>query len=192
MLTFEPEAHVYAWNGKRIPSVTQVLDRLHDFSHVPMEVLEAAKTRGSNVHSACQFFDEGDLDESSLEPSELGYVQAWQRFCAEHHPNWSMIETPLYHPVFCYAGTPDRIGSILSGGVRIDAQVDIKTSASSHPVWGVQTAAYNAAANFTGRRFTCQLRANGTYKLIEWSDPTDWPVFLSLINLSNWTRKHNL
>lgn len=197
MLTFNADLHEYRWRGKVVPSVTQVLDGLHSFAGVPWEVLEAARARGTAVHTACQFFDEDDLDEDRLAVDDWDiwcYLQGWKAFVRDTEPNWSVIESPFYCPALGFAGTPDRIGEFTFRGQRMTgATLDIKSSASSHPTWGVQTAAYaHLAKTGGGPRFTVQLEPHpdGRYRLLEWKDPHDWPVFVSLMTLHNWRAKH--
>lgn len=183
-LTFDPVQHEYRLDGAVLPGVTSLLDKLHSFAFVSYDVLEAAKERGGFVHLACQYHDEGDLDESTIRPEHQAYVKAWQRFVQDVEPEWSDIERPVVHMAMRYAGTPDRFGTIKLRGRRIRCQVDIKTSSTSHPCWGLQTMAYNhAAGRATDRRFTVQLKPDGTYRLLEWPDPTDWPAFCALVTL---------
>lgn len=194
-LAFDEASHSYTLGGVKIPGVTSLLDLLHSFAGVPRDILEAAKKRGSAVHLACEFHDLDELDEPGLQqmsPHIWGYLQGWKKFLADHEPNWTAIEQPIAHQAMRYAGTPDRFGAITYEGQRIeDAQVDIKTSISSHPCWGVQTMAYNQAAGHPrARRFTCRLRADGTYKLDEWKDPNDWAVFVSLLTLHQWKQRN--
>lgn len=194
MLTFDEPTHTYRWKGVVVPSVTQVLGGLYSFAGVPLEVLEAAKERGSDVHLACQLFDENDLRDESLTDEVRGYLKGWQKFTRDCAPVWSAIEKPVYHQGMRFAGTPDRMGRFFYQGLLIDpAQVDIKTSAASHPCWGVQTMAYNhAAGQLAARRFSVQLRPDGDYRLVEWKDPGDWPTFVSLMTLRNFKERHNL
>lgn len=196
-LEFNAERHEYRLDGVVVPAVTHLLDRLHDFSAVGEACMATARERGGSVHQACHFFDEHDLDEEMLiqtRPEVAKYLDGWKLFVSECQPNWLMIEQPVFHPTLRYAGTPDRFGGLTVKRKRIDlAQVDIKTSAAAHPVWGVQTMAYNHAAGFPGvPRFTVQLRPDGTYKLLSWEDPQDWPVFMSLLTLNTWSRRHGL
>lgn len=190
MLTFDEEQHVYSWNGVEKPSVTQCLNKLHDFNMVPAEVLNAACRRGSYVHTLCEFHDQNDLDSSSI-GIYAGYLDAWIAFCADHKAVWQGIEVRGYSERYGFAGTWDRHGT-LNGSPFV---VDIKTSQSSHPVWGMQTSAYRQLIAETdpswmlARRATVQLRPDGTYKFIEWSWNADWPAFLALINLINWSKQ---
>lgn len=191
MLTFHEPTHTYRADGVVVPSVTQVLAGLHTFAHVAPDVLSAAALRGSNVHMACQFLDEDALDESQFTGEELSYLEGWKAFLADHQPNWSAIEVPFHNRSYGYCGTPDRIGNMLLDGTRHNVVIDIKTAAASHPTWSLQTAGY-AQGDRTMRRFTVQLSPAGAYKMIEWTDSSDWPIFVAAVTLNRWTRKNNL
>jgi hypothetical protein len=190
MLTFDEELHEYRWDGIVKPSVTQCLSRLHDFGMVAKDVMEAACVRGSYVHSLCEYHDQNDLDPSSVGIYQ-GYLDAWIRFCADYKANWAGIEVRGYSERYGFAGTWDRHG-LLNGMPWV---VDVKTSVASHPVWGLQTAAYRQLLAerdpywLLARRATVQLKPDGTYKVIEWNSPDDLPVFLALISLINWSNK---
>lgn len=202
MLTFDPDPHVYRWRGAIVPGVTSLLEGLHSFAHLPPGILEAARERGTNVHSACELYDLEDLDEDDLHrnlPLTWRYLQGWKKFVRECEPNWSLIEQPLYSKGFGFAGTPDRLGTFKRAGVDVGrAVVDIKSGATSHPIWGVQTAAYKELARgmdplmADARRFTIQLTAEGDYRLLEWIDPFDWPLFVGLTNIHKFKEKHKL
>lgn len=194
LLTFNEEHHVYLYDKVAVPSVTQLLEGLHSFAGVPWDVLEAAKERGTAVHLATQYYDEDDLDEATLTPQVAGYLEGWKKFVRDCKPKWLAIEQPVYHPLLRYAGTPDRFCNMTVKGVDIEnAQADVKTALDSHPCWGVQTMAYNHAAGSPGsRRFTVQLRPDGGYRLLEWTDAQDWPVFVSLTTLRTWKTRHAL
>ena len=189
MLTFDEESHTYRHGDKVVPSVTQCLSKLHDFGMIRKDILEAACQRGSFVHTLCEYHDQNDLDSESI-GIYGGYLDAWIQFCADHKAVWTSIEQRGYSERYGFAGTWDRSGT-LKGSPFV---VDIKTSAASHPVWGLQTSAYRQLlaesdpAWLLARRATVQLKPDGTYKFIEWSNPQDWTTFLSLINLINWSK----
>ena len=196
-LTFDKDSHTYRWQGVLVPNVTRLLQALHSFADVPLDILEAAQDRGTDVHSMTQMFDEDDLDEARLKierPDLHTYLAGYRKFLRDATPNWRSIEEPVFHRTLRYATTPDRIGEIKFEGKRVpDAVVEIKTSLSSHPVWGIQTAAQaNAAGRPTARRFSLQLFPDATYKLREWPDPDDWPAFVSLVTLNTWKIRNHL
>ena len=186
MLTFDEAAHAYRWNGLLVPSVTQILRPLYDFSAIHPAVLENKRQIGTAVHLTCELIDQGTLDAASISPEIAGYVVAYREFLQAKRPEWAMVEARHYNPSFQYAGTLDRAGD-MDG----PALLDVKTGPESAAI-GVQLAAYQKAANLppNTRRYSLHLRADGTYRLIEHTDRNDWPLFLSLLNLHNWKVKH--
>jgi len=201
-LTFDEASHTYRWKGSVVPGVTSLLGSLQSFANISPDGMEAAQERGTDTHNACHFYDEEDIDEAKLlaaQPDVWARLQGWKRFLLDCRPNWSLIEEPLYHEGLRYACRPDRIGELTLNSIVVpNCVVEIKTSASKHPVWGVQTMAQAKAFGlpYEARRFTVQLLIGadglGTYKLEEWKDPTDWPVFVSLVTLNQWKRSKNL
>lgn len=190
-LQFDADAHRYTHQGKVLPSVTQIITGLHNLGAIPKDVLQAACERGTAVHLACELDDNNDLDESSLDDTVRGYLQGWRRFKSELTPIWAMIEQPMADTILGFAGTPDRYGMLNDGRWWV---LDIKTSLQSHPVWGLQTAAYAHLVTLLSQkqtlRGTVQLRPDGTYRLIPWLSIQDWPAFLSLVTVNNWRKNH--
>lgn len=189
VLTFDEATHTYRFGGQVVPGVTSILAPLTDFSRVPPHVLEAAANFGKAVHRACELDDLGELDEATLDDALLPYLQAWRKFSAEHAVQWDQIEQPNYHATLRYAGTPDRFGKV-NGRPTV---VDIKSTAQLYPSVGPQLAAYaNALQNPYADRLAVQLKADGTYVAKPYKDPTDWPVFASLMTLRNWCARHSI
>lgn len=192
MLTFDQPTHAYAWNGVRIPSVTQILQPLMDFSMVHPDVLAAAQEFGTFVHATCELYDLGQLDEDELDPQLRPYLAGWKKFCSDSGAEWDVIELAEYHEKHGYAGTADRKGIAFAG----PAVVDIKTAATLSPAVGLQLAAYKnlgATASLPKtKRYALQLRDDGNYRCTEYSDPSDWPTFLSMLNVRNWAAKHSI
>lgn len=197
MLTFDPSLHEYRWNGRTVPSVTQLIGRLGPFAGVPPEILEPARQRGTFVHAMTEAFDLDDLDVEALPPQFKGYLDAWQRFLSECQPNWSSIEKPIYSERHDFAGTPDRVGTIATTRLtRSEPSVfDIKTGKQPSRYWGLQTAAYRTAliergeVPATARRYTIQLFDDGRYRLLPWNDPDDWRTFAAINTLRIWTER---
>lgn len=193
MLTFEPEGHVYKWDGIVKPSVTQVLQRCHSFGFVDAATLEAAQDRGTYVHALCELDDLGELDEDQEREGEFfGYLLGWRKFMHDYRPNWAVIEQPFFSESMDIAGTPDRGGALTTIGPD-PWVIDIKTSAAKHRVWGMQLAAYRRmVAERMGsiwhlaRRGSVRLAADGTYKFDEYTDKRDLSAFLGLTALLDW------
>lgn len=189
MLTFDDATHTYRFGGQVVPGVTSVLSPLTDFGRVPPHVLEAASQFGKAVHRACELDDLGELDEAALDASLVPYLQAWRQFCADHSVEWEQIEEPAYNNTMRYAGTPDRFGLVKG----VHTVVDIKSTAQLYPAVGPQLAAYAQALKVPhAARLAVQLKADGTYTAKPYTDPTDWPVFASLLTLRNWCALHSI
>jgi hypothetical protein len=104
---FEAEGHRYE-NG--LESVTGILKsegfidtRFYD---------EWSRDRGSGVHLATAYDDQGELDEETVDPEIDPYLEGWRKFKAESGFIPQQIETPMMSTVYRYAGTPDRIGEL--------------------------------------------------------------------------------
>ncbi|WP_431068232.1 hypothetical protein [Ralstonia holmesii] len=191
-LRFDEAKHEYFVRGVRYPSVTQILAPLVDYSQVPRAVLERARKLGQAVHRMTELYDLDDLDMDDLADELRPYLTAWIKFRAETGFVPESIEKRLYHPALRFAGTPDRSGLIN----RRRAVIDIKKMLYLGPVIGLQLAAYKELFEKNGThvedRYALGLRADGTYRLQEFKDKTDWPTFLSLLTTRNWREKHGI
>lgn len=194
VLTFEEATHTYRFGGQVVPGVTGILKPLTDYDSVPANVLHAASEFGKAVHMACELDDLGELNESALDPALAPYLAGWRKFSADHQVQWQLIEKPVFHSLLRYAGTPDRIG-LVNG---IGTVVDIKSTAQLYPSVGPQLAAYQKASDTEPnkpkavQRMAVRLKDDGTYEAKTYTDPTDWPVFASLLTLRNWCALHSI
>lgn len=190
VLTFDEATHTYRFGGQVVPGVTSIIAPLTNYGSVPAHVLEAASLFGKAVHRACELDDLCELDEAALDPALVPYLQAWRKFSADHAVEWQEIEQPVYHATLRYAGTPDRIGTVKGGS----AVVDIKTTADLYPSVGPQLSAYANAKNLPPyvQRLAVQLKGDGSYVAKPYTDPTDFPVFASLLTLRNWCARHSI
>ncbi len=192
-LVFNPEKHRYTLGGIVLPSVTQIIQEagLVDLSHIPADVLRRASDFGTAVHKATELYDKNDLDEETLDPSLKGPLQAWIKFVIDLKFKIEEIEPLMYSRKYMFAGTPDRIGTIL----RDKALLDFKTGPTLPRSIALQTAGYTCMYNEARgnadrikRRLAVQLLENGSYKIQEYKDKTDERVFLSCLNVVNWKR----
>ena len=198
VLQFDQASHTYLLDGVRVPSVTQILKPLYSFVGIPPAVLAAKAALGTAVHRACELLDRDDLDEDSPEGRAAlvplaGYLAGYKKFKAEKKPLVMENETQLFHPVYRYAGTIDRRLGI-EGHVW---DVDLKSTVAMSPIVGIQTAAYTEMFKAHGRterarRGALQLFPDGDYKLHEFTDPSDFSVFLSLLTVQRFKERHSL
>src|SRR3954464_13759709 len=108
VLRFEADTHQYFLDpeGVELPSVTHLLERAGfiDWSHVPYRVLESARRRGTAVHQALHYLDDGDLDENTLEPEIHPYVMAYLRFKRDAGFEPELVEFRAHSIAHRYAG----------------------------------------------------------------------------------------
>lgn len=192
-LDFKEVGHEYRYNGRLIPSVTQILEdnRLRvDLSQVPPAVLERARQRGVAVHLATHFDDEGSLDEGTVDPIVWPYVQAWRAFRKARSVEILEMEQRRVHSTLGYAGTSDRIASVDLGRRRGLALIDLKTGDQTGV--GYQLAAYqelyrNAIGEFpVMARWSVVLHPERRipYTVHEFDKVRDWRVFRSALDLT--------
>lgn len=180
-LTFDDADHAYYLDGRRVPGVTTLLDRA---GIIPAESKQwwtpEARERGSDVHTAIHFLNEGDLDRASLRPAIIPYLDAYESFVSDLRVNVLAAELRLGHRVYRYAGTLDLLCWIWIGGRFRFAIIDFKSSANFHGWHAVQVAGGYAAlvkANCTSLGLDAKslpdyyaivhLTADGKYRLIE-------------------------
>lgn len=191
-VAFNEADHTYTLAGRRLPSVTEILDPLNELDGIPRDVLAAAAAFGSHVHLACHLHSEGRLDRAALDPALEPYLGAWESFLAATGAKVIASEARVSHPIG-YAGTLDNV--IEWRGRR--HVVDIKTSAAVPRTVGPQTAAYREAwlqehkrdLSLSVIRYCVHLRPDGTYRLHKLADPSDWSIFVSTLNIWNWRNR---
>lgn len=194
-LEFEPLSHSYWFEGERVPSVTHIIRPLEGYYRMSETLLRPYAERGSAVHELTERWDktplEDDFDPEQV-PSELrGYLLAWINFRNDFDFAPTHIEHQVFHPRLFYAGTIDRVG-VVRNQLSI---VDIKTSAKLGPAVGVQLAAYQHALEseeeVTGR-YAVQLADDGTYRVVEYTNPLDWDAFRGCLALHTWQEQHRI
>lgn len=188
-LTFDEPTHIYRLDGVVLPSVTQVLDfagKRDDFSRVSASTLEAARQRGVAVHAAAHYHDDGDLDESTLDPIVRPYLEAWKAFVRERQVEMLALELIVAEPALGFAGTIDRIARMPG----YDAVVlDIKTGTTAGA--NLQTAAYAKLAatlrvirnpfRIARMAVTLHPESRVPYRVHPYRDSHDWPEFLEAL-----------
>ena len=152
------------------------------YEGIPDAVLNRKAEIGTAAHAASFYYDEGDLDESSVDPVVLGYVNAWKRFRRESDFEREFIEYRGVSEVdgMKYGWTLDRTGPLF----KRRSLLELKCTANVEPSWGPQTSAYEMAVrrigNYAGpfrRRIAVWLKPNGTYRLISYGEVQDFQIF---------------
>lgn len=191
-LTFDADKHEYRSGSRRLPSVTEVINRIMPGFQADEYYLK----RGTFTHHGCALLDQGELDWDSVSPAILPRVQAWQKFRCDWPAQCMAIELPLSHRLYQYAGTLDRALRSTKGELTI---VDLKNSVS--PQVRLQLAAYSLLwkDHFPKQpvRMACavELCDDGTYRTL-WLDSFELrrceQVFIAALSVFGFMTKHKL
>jgi hypothetical protein len=193
-VVLDEATHAYTVDGRRVPGVTEIIgaNGFYEFPFTSPADLSYKMMLGHHVHKACELYDLGTLDWSTVREEVGAYVQGYVAFRSDH-PDWLVLENErlIYHRVLDFAGTLDRI-------YRIDALrtlVDIKIGVDL-PAARLQSAAYAAAYNLAEdnrldrlrSRRSLHLRSNGSYHLVAHEGAQDFRAFCACLQLYHWKR----
>lgn len=191
---FDQERHEYTdlRDGARVVSVTQVLNGvgLVDYSRIPESILSHKAEIGTAAHAACHFFDESDLEWSTVDLEVEPYVRAWEKFRRETDFEPRLIEHRGISEIdgMRYGFTVDREG-LFNGRPTV---CELKCTAGEEISWPIQLAAYELALrklDGTARaRLVIHLRPNGCYSLINFTDIKDYQIWKCALSLEWWKR----
>lgn len=166
-ITFDEKTHTYEVDGKKYPSVTQILDLLsyEEFGKIDKSVLENASKRGTAIHEATEALDLGSV--ADVDGETEPYVQAYMDFCRDYKPNYFGIEEVVANTQQGYCGTIDRYGKM----GETEFVLDIKTVASPNRLTyikvALQTYLYSLCVDYENPKlFALFLRKDGTYRLL--------------------------
>lgn len=189
-LQFDEERHEYSVNGRVIPSVTQIISAvgLYEFDFVSRETLAVAAERGRIVHQCIEWYERGELDESSIDPELSGYFKAWLRVRKENFmPKPDELEMRVYSKKYGYAGTLDML-------LGHDGWINDHKTGQKDPAHGLQLSAYWLALHpnmaETPGRLTCDyLARDGSGELVDYPyEPLAW---LAVLADYKWRAKNN-
>jgi hypothetical protein len=153
-LHFDEELHQYEYNGRVIPSVTQILSSVgvknekgfwssvSGAEHMPDD--DTAALFGSEFHKYPEARLQGwDIE---VDPAMQPWCEQWEQWLLHNHgiapmmhEGKPLIEMPMFHRHNIYAGTPDFVARDRIGKPWI---IDWKTSTAKQAHWWLQLAAY--------------------------------------------------
>ena len=182
MVNFDADNHQYTANGEIIPSVTQVLSSLHDFSSISPDVLENAKQRGTAIHAMVDLYINKKLDLSALDARLYGRLAAWIEFTNLYKPKIVGCEKVVHSAKHGFAGTLDIV-CLLEGKLSL---IDIKSSKAAASTAGLQLAGYQIAYEEmagvkVSRRLAVILKDDGKFEVLEYKSKLDKKAFLRLL-----------
>ena len=191
MITFDAETHTY-WKGmEQIPSVSHLLRPLTEsyLAEIPEAILNWKRDLGTAVHKACEYHDQGILNETDLDPNIVPYLEGYKSFLVDFQPKWDRVEAIVFNELQRYAGTLDRAGTLTTG----PAIVDLKTSLKIRPSAGIQLWAYATAYEEIEQPdlLVLQLLKDGTYKLQPFTDYDEYEAtWNALLTVHAWKKRN--
>ena len=195
-LEFLENEHAYLLDGKRVPSVTQVIREVlapDEYAGIPLHVLDHAAKRGRAVDRMIELDLAGELDPDSLHPELLPYWNAWQAFPdrqAWQDDPYLLSQVRVFSAARGYAGTYDLYLP------QPCVLIDIKATAQVPRTVGIQTAAYADAIQLQGaqygpiKRYCLHVTPSGC-RLIPLTDKSDSADFLAALRVYHWRHRHD-
>lgn len=183
-LTFQEEDHIYMLDGVVIPSVTQAL---HAEGFIDDRwFTEESSIRGTYVHLASHMHDMGTLDEDTLDPVLVPYLDGYKQFLDDTGFEVLESEVRQYHKTYLYAGTPDKKG-LLYGRRSL---IDLKSGKPEAWV-KLQLGGY-WLLDEPCDCYSLQLKPDGTYNFSEKIKDIrhQGQVFLSALVCHQWKNNH--
>jgi len=181
---FYKQEHKYMLDDKELPSVTTVLAEAGMYGN--NFYTRDAALRGTAVHTACELYLHGRLDDKTMDEELVPYVEAFKKFLSMSGFTLMFSEMPLYHSVLRYAGTVDMYGEYRGKFVIVDIK-----SGNPHPTHDVQIGGGYKPLLVNNKyqvddAYKLYLRA-GDYKFEVVKDcwKAEW-LFISALNLKRW------
>lgn len=186
---YNEETRIHTLGKQIIPSVTQVLAPMYDYSKVPAKTLSYKRDLGIAFHSAISLYLQNDLDDSSVDPQlvrpMLAFRVWWERENQEKNYKGGLItETPNYHEKLKYCGKPDMVVT--------STIYDWKLRPYNKLTDPLQMAAYKELnTNVTDLIIVC-FDLDGNYKVHRAFNTQAWPVFRKMLDRWKTEQKFNL
>lgn len=175
---FDEDTHIYTVDGRIVdPCVTGLLKAVGLIDDTWFT--EFGRLRGKLTHKVIKYFNDGELDEATVDPVLQPYFQAYVRFLVDTGFVVVNSELIVYEPALDYIGTLDLEG-YFPRNPKILYIADNKCN-KVHDWTRLQLSLYRKARGLPRRRFGLELHGNGTYKYVEFKDPYDEAEALGLL-----------
>lgn len=185
---YNEESRVHTLGKSIIPSVTQVIAPLCDYSRVPIRTLNHKRDLGMAFHEAIRLYLHGDLDENSIDPQLVKPIEAFddwtEQFTGETFI--SIIEKPVYHPKLKYCGKPDLVTE--------STIYDWKLRPYNKVTDPLQMAGYKELytnTNIIDELVVVCFGLDGSYKVHHAFNTNAWPIFRKMLDKWKSEQKFN-
>ena len=105
---YNQETRQHTLNGNHIPSVSQVIAPLTDFSGIPPDVLARKCELGIEFHEAIRLYLLNDLSFASLDPDIVAPMKTFIKWAKSQNLD-GICEAPIHHKTLKFCGKPDLI-----------------------------------------------------------------------------------
>ena len=190
-LEFEPIEHKYSLvyqDGaiERIPSVSEIIEPLVDYSMVDKATMARACEFGTNVHKSIELWLKGTLDIDKLDDGLKKPLEGFRKWLWSTYQNAKcQSEVRMHHEPLGYAGTIDLI-------VGDDTIIDIKTRKYNRVVDPVRLGAYSLLTRgYHTYAYVLEIDVDGNCKLINAYDKYAKSVFRKLLDRYNREQEFN-
>jgi len=188
-ITFLEEGHQYRIDGVSVPSVTQVVDQLHNFTG--SHDATAAMERGTLIHKACELFILKVLDWSTVDELIYPEVRTFAEWWEQSGIKPLFVEGLVGSKRYQFAGRLDLFG-IWKTGLAL---IDFKTG-NEYPAYRFQTAGLEIALGeclvgvqpFKVERYCLYLEGDKA-RPVRHEDPRDRSRFLAALTCSHTRRE---
>ena len=190
-IEFNEERHEYRLDGAVVPSVTEVIKPLVDFSRVPEEQLEYKRQIGKALDTAITLYERQDLEVASMDDAVMPFFEAWLAFKKDTGFRVLLNQAIVYSRKLRFAGTLDLLGTRVPDSASPDELIDTKCVWAMGRATAVQTAAYSLATLESlgirlKKRGAVQLLQDGTYRYHPYTHSNDENVFKALLAIHAW------
>lgn len=176
-----------------IYSVTEVLNRYQDFSHVPPDRLFLASERGTAVHDACLLKIARGIPPMNISDECEGYVLSFQRWFERYVAEVILTEERLVDADLGISGQID----LFCKGKSSYLLVDLKTPVTKNKSWRLQLAGYKHLLNNQFPEIpekeikvgSLRLHPEGKAPKMDWYEESylqDFNYFLQALNLHRY------
>ena len=184
----------YAANATRYYSVSQVVQALTGDTYAYGSV--EAMQRGTDIHAwfawAVNAYAGSEDEQPDLSAEHQPYMQGIYDWIAAAQPLPMMTEeSAVATGGLPFAGTPDLLASIMHGGKRKVALIDLKTG-QPNDGHRIQVQAYSRLDGYTGAEVLMLLYVSkdGFKTVTVKKSPRDWAAFQSALSVLAWRESH--
>ena len=179
MFSADEKTRDFQYDGRRVPSVSDVLDLYFPF---PVQFLPAgAAAKGTARHEWYSAIIRGLEIEGEPDPRIAGEIAAFRKFCSECKPIYKFGEVRYYDPLLGICGKPDFVGEIGGSLCVCDWKPQTKYKRTQAQVAGYFVLLRNNKVPVLDR-YSLRLYDDGKYRMDPFKDDGDLIRWVALVN----------